>query len=147
MVRHHVSQRAGAFVIGGSPFDTYRFGHCDLHEVNERPIPKWLDDGVRKAKDSKVLHCIFTSKVVDAINLIFAKTFLKVYVQCHRRGKVVPKRLFNNQTAPSTVFFSQQAHAGELRGNFRNEGWRYGEIKKPIPPDLALLFNCLNSAL
>ena len=69
MVRHHVAQRAGAFVVAAARFHPDRFGRRDLYVIDVVPIPQRLENAVREAKGEDVLNGLFAEVVVDPIDL------------------------------------------------------------------------------
>ena len=83
MIRRHVAQGAGAFVISAALFDANFLRRGDLHAVDVAAIPQGLKDAVAEAKDHDVLHRLFAEVVIDAVNLVFVQDLLDLSVELH----------------------------------------------------------------
>ena len=84
MVRHHVAQRARAFVVTASLFDTDFLSGGNLHALDVTAIPDGFEDAVTKTKHQDVLDRFFAEIVIDAVDLIFVQDLLDFLIELFR---------------------------------------------------------------
>ena len=132
MVRHHVAQRAGAFVVSAAFLDSDFFRRGDLHAVDVTAIPDWLENAVAEAKDHDVLHGLFAEVVIDTVDLIFVKNLLEVLIQLFRRLEIRAKGFFNYGTTPVFVFLARESKRAEFLNHLSEIFGSRSEIKKDI---------------
>ena len=84
MIRYHVAQRACRLVKCSTMFHTDGLGRGDLHVVDVRAVPEWLDDAVREPEHHHVLNGFFTEVVVDTVDLLLAQDLFQLFVQLNR---------------------------------------------------------------
>ena len=73
VILEHVAQHPGAVVVRSAILDPLRFGHRDLHVIDEIAIPERLEHAVREAEHQDVLDRLLAEIVVDAEHLGFAE--------------------------------------------------------------------------
>ena len=116
MVGHHVTQGTRFLVKTPAGPDPDRFGRGDLHVINMITIPNRLKDAVGKAQRQDTLDRVFSQKMVDPENLIFAQRPQKAGIQITSRLQAVPERLLYDDPSPISARVSA---AGLLSGQVR----------------------------
>jgi hypothetical protein len=66
MVLDHIADRSRLVIKRSAALYPKVFGHRDLHTLDIRPVPQWLQKRIRKPKRNHVMHRIFRQVVVDA---------------------------------------------------------------------------------
>src|SRR6185503_1984168 len=131
MIRDHVAQRAGFFVVTGAAADAALLSRSDLNVFDVIAIPDRFKHRVSKTKYEDVLNCVFTEVVIDAIDLILFEDFSNRHVQRLRRLEVAPERFLDDDATPLLVFVSEARFAKTLHDGREQRGWRC-EIEEPV---------------
>src|SRR6202051_2967889 len=103
VVFDHVADRPGVVVELPPPLDPELFCHRNLHTLDVIPVPDRLQKAIGEAKEQKIENRLFTEVVVDTKNSRFGKHGMKSGIQLLRRGKIVSKGLFDND---SRIFYA-----------------------------------------
>src|SRR5215469_9222018 len=80
VIRHHVAKRASSLIKSAAMLNTDSFRGSNLHVIDVIAIPERFDDVVRETKHHYVLNRFFSEIVVDAVDLVFVESLLKVRV-------------------------------------------------------------------
>jgi len=92
-------KRADRLIEAGTLAEPQRFGHVDLHVVDEVSIPDRLEQAVAEAERQDVLRRFLAEKVVDPEDLLFVEHFMQLGVQRHSAGQIGAKGLFHDDAA------------------------------------------------
>src|SRR5690349_9220234 len=76
--------------------------------------------------------------MVDAINLVFVQDLAELLVELFRRGQIVTKRLFDDDSRPPSVLLFRQATQTPHFDDGREESGRHRQIKEPITQRVVL---------
>ncbi len=87
----HVAEGAGLLVKRGAAAETERFRHVDLHVIDEIAVPDRLEETVGEAEGEDVLSRFLAEEVVDAEDLVFAKTSWMRLLSALADARSVPK--------------------------------------------------------
>src|SRR5208282_5759013 len=93
---------------------------------------------VRKAEDQNVLDRLFSQVVVDAVDLLLAHGLQELPVERLGGLQVAAEWFFDDHPPPASIFFLEQAHGGQLLGNYREEFRRGGQVKEIVAVGLQL---------
>ena len=85
MVRDHIPQGAGTFVVFAALLDPDGLGCRNLDVIDVVAIPDRFKESVAEAKDEDVLHRLFAKIMIDPIDLIFREVFFDFDVERARR--------------------------------------------------------------
>jgi hypothetical protein len=113
---HHVAVGAGRFVKRRALAETQRFGHVDLHVVDEVAIPDGLEQSVREAEREDVLRGFLAEEVIDAKDLLLGKHFVQLGVQRHRARQIGAEGLLHDDARVlHQSGIAEHAHRGQRR--------------------------------
>src|ERR1700686_2027603 len=125
VVFDHVADRPGVVVELPPPLDPELFCHCNLHTLDVIPVPDRLQKAVGEAKEQKIEDRLFTEVVVDTKDSRFRKHGMKSSIQLLRRGKIMSKGLFDND---SRIFHA--VRLCERLDNICKKTWRNRQIMR-----------------
>ena len=144
MVRHHVAQRAGAFVEPAAAFHTDRLGDGDLHVVDAVAVPQRLEQPVGEAEGHDALDRFLPQEVVDPVDLLLPQFAADAGVQRPGRGQVVAERLLDHHPAPAlrlavAQLLVQQAGMAQLLDGGAEEAVADRQVEQHVAVGLAVL--------
>src|SRR5579863_1342834 len=101
MILHHVPDGTGLLIVAASSLQANVLCHSNLYMIDVAAVPYWLENTIGEAEHKNVLHCFLTQIMIDTIDLFFPKDLCHLTVELTRRGKIVSKGLFDNDTRPA----------------------------------------------
>src|SRR5689334_20269055 len=100
MVRDHVAQRAGLFVVARAAANAHRLGRGDLHVIDVVTIPDRLEERIAEPENEDVPYRLFPEIMIDTIDLLLAKNGAHLLIQPSRALDVVSERFFDDDARP-----------------------------------------------
>jgi hypothetical protein len=100
--------------------------------VDIAAVPHGLEDAVGKPENQNVLNGLFSQVMIDTVDLIVADYGEKRRIQGARRFEIVAERLLDDDAAPMTVRFIEQAAGRQMLYDRQKELGRGGEVKQTV---------------
>ena len=132
VIRHHIPQRAGLFIIAAPMLHPETLRHGDLHMVDVLAIPDRLEDPVGKPEDQNILHRLFPEIVIDPVDLPFLQDPLELVVQRPRRFQVMSERFFDDDATPCALTFDRQTILSQMRHDLSEQTGDGGHVKNIV---------------
>ncbi len=132
MVRDHVAQRAGLFIVSAALFDADLLAGGNLHAVDVAAIPDRLEDAVAESKYQNVLDGFFAQIVIDTIDLILVQDLLQCLVKLAGRIEIAAEGFFDHEPPPAVVLLSSQPDRSELFHDRSKIIRRSGQVEEVI---------------
>ena len=122
MGHHHVAERAGRLVEGGTRAEAQRLGHIDLHMVDEVPVPDRLEQAIGEAERQDVLRRFLAQEMIYPENLLLGEDFMQLRIQRYGAGEIGAERLLHDDAAAlDQTGFGQQPN--RRQGGRRRHAW------------------------
>ena len=108
VIRYHVTECAGAFIIPSTLLNPHGFCGSDLNMVNILPVPNRLENTVAKSERHNILYRFFPEIVINSVNLVLIEHFFELLIQGTGRLVIMPKGFLNDHTPPMSILFADE---------------------------------------
>jgi hypothetical protein len=129
VVLHDISNDAKLIKVTASALSAERLLEGDLDVVDVVAVPGSAEERVTEAKDQDVLHHLLAKIVVNSEQLLFVPVGLKRLLQLARAGKILSKRLLDNDTSNAVLGIADLLEV--LRDNGEDTG-RQSHVKETM---------------
>ena len=114
MVRNHVPQSTGGFIVRTTLAHTHGLGGGNLNIIDIAPIPNRLKDTVGKTEHHQVLDGFLAQVVIYSEDLFFFQDLFHFDIEFHRRSQISTERLFDDDPAPAVTVLFRHAGSAEF---------------------------------